>query len=165
MCPGLIGSPSLTWAAGSGPCRRRISGSALVPVAGRWRTTNTAAGSSPGREAARSASASTPPAEAPTTTMPWSGMNRLLSIERTAAVARQPENDPTRPGWPVCSCTPPSPEVGELGPLLGQQLAGQLADLGEAARPGLGGGELAAGAVPCRHHPDEGQVERGPLQP
>ena len=79
MRPGWTGSPSLTWAAGNGPCRRRISGSALVPVAGRWRTTNTAAGRSLDSEAARSVSASTPPAEAPTTTMPWSGMTGLLN--------------------------------------------------------------------------------------
>jgi hypothetical protein len=47
MRPGSIGSPSLTWLAGS------------------WA----------GTEATSLTSASTPPAEAPTTTMSWSGMD------------------------------------------------------------------------------------------
>jgi hypothetical protein len=79
MRPCSIGSPSLTWLAGSRPCRLKMSGRALVPVDGTWRTTNTAAGRPAGREAARPTSASTPPAEAPTTTMSWSGMVVLLS--------------------------------------------------------------------------------------
>jgi hypothetical protein len=49
-----------------------MPGRALVPVEGAWRTTNTAAGRSAGSEAAMLTSASTPPAEAPTTTMSWS---------------------------------------------------------------------------------------------
>src|SRR5215211_5136083 len=90
MRPGWIGSLSRTWAAGSGPWRRRISGRALVPVAGRWRTTNTAAERSLGSEAARSTSASTPPAEAPTTTMTWSGMTGLLNTGAGRVAAAGP---------------------------------------------------------------------------
>src|SRR5829696_5523798 len=102
MRPGWIGSLSRTWAAGSGPWRRRISGRALVPVAGRWRTTNTAAERSLGSEAARSTSASTPPAEAPTTTMPWSGMTGLLNTGagRVADVGPATLDRSYRPGWP-----------------------------------------------------------------
>ena len=45
-----------------------------------------------------------------------------------------------------------SPACG-LGPLLGEQPPGELADL------------PAAGPVPRRHHRDEGQVGRGPALP
>src|SRR5512133_1688583 len=100
MRPGSIRSPSLTWAAGSGPWRRRISGSALVPVAGKWKTTITAAERSSGSEPARSVSASTPPAEAPTTTMPWSGMDGLLNTGWMAAMGPATEDRSHRPGRP-----------------------------------------------------------------
>jgi hypothetical protein len=53
-----------------------MSGRALAAVGGTWRTTKTAAGSAAGTEATSLTSASTPPAEAPTTTMSWSGMDR-----------------------------------------------------------------------------------------
>jgi hypothetical protein len=71
-----------------------MSGRALVPVVGTWRTTNTAAGRSAGSEAARLASASTPPAEAPTTTMSWSGMVVLLNEGHGGAAARLPGDAP-----------------------------------------------------------------------
>ena len=54
-----------------------------------------------------------------------------------------------------------SPACG-LGPLLGEQPPGELADLGHGTVPGLGGGQPAAGPVPRRHHRDEGQVDRRP---
>jgi len=60
---------------------------------------------------------------------------------------------------------PPCLQHADLSLVLGQQLAGELADLRHAAIPGLGGGELASSVVPGRHHLDEGQVERGPVEP
>jgi hypothetical protein len=68
------------------------------------------------------------------------------------------ECGPEQPGAPPCL------QPGGLGLLLDQQLPGELADLGHAALPGLGGGEPAAGAVPCHQDRDEGEVERGPLE-
>jgi hypothetical protein len=61
--------------------------------------------------------------------------------------------------------TPPGVQRPDLDPLLGQQLLGQPADLREAAVPDLSCGEPAAGAVPCRHHLDEGQVEGDAVEP
>ena len=45
--------------------------------------------------------------------------------------------------------------------MLGLQLVGELADLGQAALAELGGGELVAGPLPGRQHPGEGAVEAG----
>src|SRR5262249_41896767 len=67
---------------GRSPARCRIAGSTLVAIAGTCSTTKTAAGRSPGSLAQIARSASTPPAEAPTTTMScpvvcWSGGTSL----------------------------------------------------------------------------------------
>jgi hypothetical protein len=48
--------------------------------------------------------------------------------------------------------------------VLGQQLLGELADRRHAAVTSLDGSELCASAVSCRHHIDEGQVERVPVE-
>src|SRR5262245_49463423 len=68
MWPGSRTSPSAGWLHGSFPDRRRMLGSALGPVGGMCSTTSTAASSSGGRPAQNARSASTPPADAPTTT-------------------------------------------------------------------------------------------------
>src|SRR3954470_2507334 len=69
MFPTSNGCSSVAWCAGSAPRRLRMLGSTLVPEGGTWRTTKTTAGRSPRRFATSRVSASTPPAEAPTTTM------------------------------------------------------------------------------------------------
>ncbi len=66
--PGRNGSPSAACRTGSGPARSRMCGSALRPDAGTWRTISTQAGKSAGSRRISAVSASTPPAEAPTTT-------------------------------------------------------------------------------------------------
>src|SRR5256885_6895011 len=68
MCPRSIRSPCRALLAGNAPARSRMLGRTLVPVARTCRTTSIAAGSSCGRSATSLASASTPPADAPTTT-------------------------------------------------------------------------------------------------
>src|SRR4051794_609146 len=66
--PGASGAPSIAVCTGSVLGRFRTEASALRPPAGMCSTTSTAAGRSAGSPATRSRSASTPPAEAPTTT-------------------------------------------------------------------------------------------------
>src|SRR4051794_13103679 len=61
-------SPSEAWTARSRPARERMRGRTLVPAGGRCRTTNTLASRSAGSSCTTARSASTPPAEAPTTT-------------------------------------------------------------------------------------------------
>src|SRR5437762_5075253 len=78
MRPGSSASPSWAWRAGSAPLRSRMRGSALVPSAGTWSTTSTVAARSFGRAAASRVRGSTPPAEAPTTTMSCPGMGAPL---------------------------------------------------------------------------------------
>src|SRR5215213_3547316 len=68
MQPGSSTAPSSAWTAGSTPARERIAGRTLGPLAGTWRTTTTGAAKSAGRARTNALSASTPPAEAPTTT-------------------------------------------------------------------------------------------------
>src|SRR3954452_10349842 len=68
MRPGSSAAPSAAWTAGSGPARERIAGSTLGPLAGTWRTTTTGAAKSAGSARTNALNASTPPAEAPTTT-------------------------------------------------------------------------------------------------
>ena len=71
--------------------------------------------------------------------------------------------------WAAGRClgpgAPPSLHLADLGLLVSQQVPGEFADLGHAALPDLGGGELAAGAVSCRHHREERQVEPGAASP
>jgi hypothetical protein len=66
---GLDRSPWRAWTTSRLQRRCRIAGSALVPFGGRCRTMRTAAGRSLGSPDTRALSASTPPADAPTTTM------------------------------------------------------------------------------------------------
>ena len=93
-----------------------------------------------------------------------------FSAESTASLLRAPDRALTLPGRWVAGLRlgpgmPPCLQHADLSLVLGQQLAGELADLRHAAIPGLGGGELASSVVPGRHHLDEGQVERGPVEP
>ena len=60
--------------------------------------------------------------------------------------------------------SPPGLQRGRPGLLLGQQLLGELADRRHAASLSLRGGNLAAGAIPCRHDLDEGEIERSSPQ-
>src|SRR5581483_95502 len=69
MRVGSIRSRSRARRAGSGPARSSSVESELWASTGRWSTTNSAAGRSPGRPPTRLRSASTPPAEAPMTTI------------------------------------------------------------------------------------------------
>jgi hypothetical protein len=61
----------------------------------------------------------------------------------------------------VCLGPDPLPgrHGGDLGLLFGQQLLGELADLGQAAVVGLSGGQLATGAGLRRLDLDKGQVK------
>src|SRR3954454_17403560 len=69
MRPRSIWPSSSACAAGRSPTRSRMAGSTLVAIAGTCRTTKTLAGRSAGSLAMILRSASTPPADAPTTTM------------------------------------------------------------------------------------------------
>src|ERR671933_172266 len=71
MRPGSIGCRSSACAAGNRPARSRMVASALRASGGTWSTTNTAAEKSAGRPATTRVSASTPPADAPITTISW----------------------------------------------------------------------------------------------
>src|SRR3954447_11186097 len=73
MHPGVSGWPFVALTTGSEPARRRISGRTLLPVAGRWSTTTTAASTLGSRPDTTLTSASTPPADAPMTTTGGSG--------------------------------------------------------------------------------------------
>jgi hypothetical protein len=63
------GIPCSAGTAGSGPDRDRIAGNALGACREMCSTTTTGAGRSAGRPPTSARNASTPPAEAPTTTM------------------------------------------------------------------------------------------------
>src|SRR5881409_3956765 len=68
MQPLSNAEPSDAWTARRRPARERMRGKTLVPDGGRWRTTNTLASRSAGSSCTTARRASTPPAEAPTTT-------------------------------------------------------------------------------------------------
>src|SRR5262245_13983065 len=86
MRPGWIASPSSGWTAGNGETRLRIVGSTLGLWAGTCRTTKTDAGRSAGKARTSCVSASTPPAEAPTTIMSWPGMLGLPCLRLLASL-------------------------------------------------------------------------------
>ena len=82
-----------------------------------------------------------------TTNASWSGFKRGDGVDlKVGLVCLGPGPLPGRHG-------------GDLGLLFGQQLLGEVADLGQAAVMGLGGGKLAPGAGPRRHDLDKGQVK------
>ena len=74
MFPSWISSSWRACLAGSYPERPNICGSILTPVAGVCSTTNKAAGNPAGNNLLSAMSVSTPPAEAPTTTILWSAV-------------------------------------------------------------------------------------------
>src|SRR3954454_6761220 len=93
-------SPSEAWTARSRPARERMRGRTLVPPGGRWRTTNTLASRAAGSSWTTARSASTPPAEAPTTTtscpLDWVAASKL--ILSPCGVETHDRTDPSRSG-------------------------------------------------------------------
>src|SRR3954452_12330324 len=87
MRSGRSSSPSSACAAGGPPARVRIFGS-LLPSAGTCSTIATGAGKLRGSAPATAASASTPPAEAPTTTTRFTGGSYPVRRIRTRDVSR-----------------------------------------------------------------------------
>src|SRR4051794_29514271 len=70
MWPARTGSPSTAAQTGRSVTRARIRGRTLVPPGATWSTTRTGQRSCAGSAATTLCSASTPPADAPRTTMP-----------------------------------------------------------------------------------------------
>src|SRR5262245_36286783 len=85
MCPGRMGSPSSGWTALSLLARLRIWGRMEGESADRWMTTKTGDGKSAGKADTTRTIASTPPDDAPRTTMSCGG------IDRSCAGAREPQ--------------------------------------------------------------------------
>src|SRR5215211_8635593 len=106
MQPRSNRSPSCAWTAFSRPTRRRICGRTLVPDGGRCRTTKIVAPRFSGRCRTTSRRASTPPAEAPTTTL--SRPVRSVAPSKGSPHARPP-HDRTDP--PVTAAADGAPRV------------------------------------------------------
>src|SRR5437870_10194723 len=84
-CDGRIGSPSRGCAAGNGPARERMRGSTLVLSSGKCIATKTGAAKSAGSSRTTRVTASTPPADAPITTI--EGL--LITLERSRVAGQQ----------------------------------------------------------------------------
>src|SRR5436190_18259561 len=100
MQPLSNADPSDAWTARRRPARERMRGKTLVPDGGRWRTTNTLASRSAGSSCTTARRASTPPAEAPTTTTscPFGWVAASKWSFRRAASAPHDRTDPRRSG-------------------------------------------------------------------
>src|SRR5881275_1097549 len=100
MQPLSNAEPSDAWTARRRPARERMRGKTLVPDGGRWRTTNTLASRSAGSSCTTARRASTPPAEAPTTTTscPFGWVAASKWSFRRAASAPHDRTDPRRSG-------------------------------------------------------------------
>jgi hypothetical protein len=89
--------------------------------------------------------------------------NRPTIADSSASSRHQAPSLAARPPDPPG--LPPGFQLPDLDLLAGQQLPGELANVGQAAITGFGARQLAGGAGPRRHDLHKGQVEGAPAQP